>query len=187
MIKDGHEFFNQKYLANCFRKFFVIIGRSLSSIIPESQSKFERYLNPHQTFMGEANLTDVELKETLRSLKHNKVSGYDSISSNVVKETSDIIFTTFKRIFNLSLQQAIFSKNLKIVKAFPIFKKMKTFNWQITSEHQFSLTFLNCWHIYCVISSNTFQKVVPFTKKQFVFQTCYSTEYAILQIVNQEF
>ena len=25
--------------------------------------------------MGEANLTDVELKETLRSLKHNKVSG----------------------------------------------------------------------------------------------------------------
>lgn len=78
--------------------------------------------------MGEANLTDVELKETLRSLKHNKVSGYDSISSNVVKETSDIIFTTFKRIFNLSLQQAIFSKNLKIVKAFPIFKKMKTFN-----------------------------------------------------------
>ena len=76
MIKDGHEFFDQKYLANCFRKFFVIIGRSLSSIIPESQSKFELYLNPHQTFMGEANLTDVELKETLRSLKHNKVSGY---------------------------------------------------------------------------------------------------------------
>lgn len=74
--------------------------------------------------MGEANLTDVKLKETLRSLKHNKVSGYDSISSNVVKEKKDIIFTTLKHIFNISLQQGIFSKNLKIAKVSQIFKKM---------------------------------------------------------------
>lgn len=113
MIKDGHEFFDQKYWANCFRKFFVIIGRSLSSIIPESQSKFELYLNPHQIFMGEANLTDVKLKETLRSLKHNKVSGYDSISSNLVKE---------KKRYNLHHLETYFQH---FVTAGNIFEKLK--------------------------------------------------------------
>ena len=34
-------------------------------MIPESQTKFDQYLNPDQTFMGEPNLTDDELKETL--------------------------------------------------------------------------------------------------------------------------
>ena len=57
-------------------------------MIPESQTKFDQYLNPHQTFMGETNLTDDELKETLRNLKPKKSPGYDNISSNVVNGTS---------------------------------------------------------------------------------------------------
>ena len=38
--------------------------------------------------MGETNLTDDELKETLRNLKPKKSPGYDNISSNVVNGTS---------------------------------------------------------------------------------------------------
>ena len=45
-------------------------------MFPESQAKFNQYLNPQQTFMGEANLTDDEVKEALRSLKPNKSPGY---------------------------------------------------------------------------------------------------------------
>ena len=77
--------------------------------------------------MGEANLTDDEVKETLRSLKPNKSPGYDNISSNVVNETSDIFFTPLKYIFNLSLQQRIFPENLKIAKVSPIYKKDEEF------------------------------------------------------------
>ena len=55
--------------------------------------QFDQYLNPHQTFMSEANLSDDKVKEALRSLKPNKSPGYDNISSNVVNETSDIFFT----------------------------------------------------------------------------------------------
>ena len=43
--------------------------------------------------MGEANLTDDEIKEALRSLTPNKSPGCDDISSSVVNETSDIFFT----------------------------------------------------------------------------------------------
>ena len=92
MIIDDQEIFDQGKIANCFNKFFVNIGPKLASMIPESQPKFDQYLNSHQTFMGEANLTDDEVEKALRSLKPNKSPGYDNISSNVVNETSDIFF-----------------------------------------------------------------------------------------------
>ena len=46
-------------------------------MIPELQRKFDQYLNPHQTFMGEVNLIDDELKDALRGLKPKKRPGYD--------------------------------------------------------------------------------------------------------------
>ena len=127
MIIDGQEIFDQGKIANCFNKFVVEIGPILASMIPESQTKFDQYLNPHQTLMGEAILTDDEIKETLRTLKPNKSPGYDNISSSVVNETSDIFFTLLKYIFNLSLQQGIFPENLKIAKVSPIYKKVEEF------------------------------------------------------------
>ena len=97
-------------------------------MIPELQSRFDQYLNPQQTFMREANLTDDEVKEALRSLKLNKSPDYGNISSNVVNKTSNIFLTPLKYIFNLSLQQGIFSENLKIVKVSPIYKKDEEFS-----------------------------------------------------------
>ena len=52
MIIDGLEIFDQRKIANCFNKFFVDIGPKLASMIPESQTKFDQYLSPHQTLMG---------------------------------------------------------------------------------------------------------------------------------------
>ena len=127
MIIDDQKIFDQGKIANCFNKFFVDIGPKLASMIPESQTKYDQYLNPHQTFMDEANLTDDEVKEALRSLKPNKSSGYDNISSNSVNETSDIFFTPFKYISNLSLQQGIFPESLKIANVSAIYKKDEEF------------------------------------------------------------
>ena len=117
----------QGKIANYFNKFFVDIGPKLASMIPESQKKFDQYLNPHETFMGEANLAEDELKEVLKSLKPNKSPGHDSVSSNVVNQSSDIFFTPLKYIFNLSLQQGIFPEILKIEKVSPVYKKDEEF------------------------------------------------------------
>ena len=65
MIIDGQEISDQGKIANCFSKFCIDIGPKLVSMIPESQAKFDQYLNPHQTLMGEANLTDDEIKWAL--------------------------------------------------------------------------------------------------------------------------
>ena len=61
MIIDGQKIFDQGKIANCFNKFFLDIGPKLALMIPESQAKFDQYLNPHQTLMGEANLTDDDI------------------------------------------------------------------------------------------------------------------------------
>ena len=61
MIIDCQEIFDQGKIANCFNKFFVGIGPKLASMIPELQTKFDQYLNLHQTLMGEENLTDDEI------------------------------------------------------------------------------------------------------------------------------
>ena len=63
MITDGQEIFDQGKIANCFYEFSVDIDPKLGSMIPESQAKFDQYLNLHQTLMGKANLTDDEIKE----------------------------------------------------------------------------------------------------------------------------
>ena len=127
MIIDGQEIFNREKIANCFNNFFVDIGLKLASMIPELQAKFDEYLNPQQTFMGKAKHTDDEVKEALRILKREKSPGYDNIPSNVLNEASDIFLTPLKYIFNLSLQQGIFSENLKIAKISPIYKKYEEF------------------------------------------------------------
>ena len=110
MIIDDQETSDQGKIANCLNKFFVDIGPKLAPVIPELQTKFDQYLNPHQTLMGEADLTDYELKEALRSLKPKKSPGYDNISSNVVNETSGIFFTPLKYIFNPCYNREYFQK-----------------------------------------------------------------------------
>ena len=69
MIIDDQEISDQGKIANCFNKFFVDISPKLASMIPESQTKFDQYLNPDQTFMGEQNLIDDELKEALAKVQ----------------------------------------------------------------------------------------------------------------------
>ena len=77
--------------------------------------------------MGKANPTHDEVKEVLRSLKHTKTPGNNNISSNEINETSDIFFKPLKYVFNLLLQQGIFTENLKIAKVHPICQKVGEF------------------------------------------------------------
>ena len=186
MIIDDQEISDQGKITKCFNKFFVDIGPKLASMIPELQTKFDQYLNLHQTFMSESNLTDDELKEALGSLKPNKSPGYDNISSNVVNQTSDMFFTPLEYIFNLSLQQGIFPENLNIAKVSPVYKKDEEF---LLTNYR-SISVLPCFskllerimynRLFKYLSENS-----TLYKKQFGFQTSHNTEHVILLVVNQ--
>ena len=67
-------------------------------------------------------LCDLDFKP-IKTLKSKKSSGYDEISSDVIKHISPLIFDPLKYIFNLSLEKGIFPDQLKIAKVTPLFKK----------------------------------------------------------------
>ena len=63
-----------------------------------------------------------ELKEAFFLLKTNESPGFDDINFNVVKKCFGEINEPLKHLFNLSLQNGIFSEKMKIAKVIPLFK-----------------------------------------------------------------
>ena len=61
-----------------------------------------------------------ELKDAFLSLKINKSLRYDDVSLNVFKKYFKSLLETLKYLFNLSIENGIFSDDLKIAKVTPI-------------------------------------------------------------------
>ena len=61
-----------------------------------------------------------ELKDAFLSLKINKSLRYDDVSLNVLKKYFKSLLETLKYLFNLSIENGIFSDDLKIAKVTPI-------------------------------------------------------------------
>ena len=72
--------------------------------------------------LGKEILSVNELKEAFFLLKTNESPGYDDINFNVVKKCFGEINEPLKHLFNLSLQNGIFSEKMKIAKVIPLFK-----------------------------------------------------------------
>ena len=185
MIINDCDTFDSEKIAYCFNKFFIGIGPKLASLIIGSQTNFNQYLNLHQTFLGEANLDDDELKWALKILKSNKIPGYHSTSSNVVKETSDIFFTSLVYIFSFLSQQGVFPENLQIARVSPIYKKDD--NFLLTNYRSISVLSRFSNLLQCIMYIRLFKYLSENSilyEKQFGFQTDHSTEDTILQLVN---
>ena len=68
-------------------------------------------------------ITESEIINVLSNLKPTKSSGFDKISSFVIKQVVCYIVTPLRHIFNLSLSSGIVPGKLKIGKVVPVFKK----------------------------------------------------------------
>ena len=64
-------------------------------------------------------MTDDELNAALKTLKTKKSSGYDEVSSDVIKDASLSIFEPVRYNFNLPTEKDIFPDKHKIVKVTP--------------------------------------------------------------------
>ena len=123
LVVNNFEIFDQMTIAENFNNFFSEIGPKLASKIPDSIISFEHFLQGDYQILEEKPVTDDELNEAIKTLKSKKSSGYDEISSDVIKHISPLIFDPLKYIFNLSLEKGIFPDQLKIAKVTPLFKK----------------------------------------------------------------
>ena len=102
--------------------YFVNICANLAANIPECETPFTSYIDKTDKTLIDTPLSEEEIKNAWNSLKINKASGFDDISSNVIKSSYDELITPIYHICNISLKAGIFPNNMKIAKVIPLFK-----------------------------------------------------------------
>ena len=70
---------------NAFNNFFINIGPKLADDIPTGTRSFESYVEKSNETIKNEPITIDELKDAFFPLKIDKISGYDEISFNVIK------------------------------------------------------------------------------------------------------
>ena len=127
MVINGINTFDEETIAISFNNYFVNVGPKLASKFQCTDKKFEDLLTKSITTLQEKHLSDNELKDTFYSLKINKISGYDDINYDAIRNAFGSLIKLLKHVFNLSLTKGIFPDQLKMVRVTPIFKAGEMF------------------------------------------------------------
>ena len=187
LVVNNVEIIDKNKIAKHFNKYFANVGPNLASKISKSNNKnFESFLSGNYPTLQETALTVEELKNAFIVLKSNKSSGFDDISSEVIKYVFDALVEPIMYIFDLSIKKGVFPDKLKIARITPIFKSGKE---EIISNYR-PISVLSCFSK--ILERIMYNRLYSFLiennilyDKQFGFQKEHSTEHAILQLTNQ--
>ena len=73
-------------------------------------------------------ITEAEIKAIIRFLKPENSSGYDKITSKIIKSCASLISIPLSYIYNYSLHTGIFPDRLKMAVIKPLYKKGDKFD-----------------------------------------------------------
>ena len=174
------DIFDAAKIADEFNKFFTNIGINMANKIPNASKPFDPYITKANTSMESQPLPINELKDAFFSLKINKSPGHDGVSFNVIKKCFGELGV------NLSIVKGIFPDDLKIAKVTPIYKAGNSSN---VSNYR-PISVLPCFSK--MLERIMYSRPQKYLKdqnilydKQFEFETGYSTDHAIAQLVDQ--
>lgn len=112
-------------IANKFNSFFASIGSDLAKKIKVSGNKsFKNFLTKkHNCIFGFTTVDESIIGEIMDELKPKTSSGFDGLSSKLLKTMKEVIITPITLIVNQMLKSGTFPDKLKISKINPIYKK----------------------------------------------------------------
>ena len=121
-LHNGSILNDKKSIANAFNAYFVNIGPTLASKIPDLGINYRKFM-PHQNNMSFflSPVNDSEVKNIIAQLKDG-AQGKDGIMSKGLKCISDHIDTPLSRLTNLSFSQGVFPNDLKVALVSPLYK-----------------------------------------------------------------
>ena len=123
---NGETFTNPKDISEKFNNYFVNIGSTLSSKIEHvNQSPSSYLVGSYNNNLFLAPTTENEVFNVMSSLKKSS-TGYDNISSDLLKTSCNIIAPYLVHIINLSFTTGVFPSELKIANVIPLFKAGKS-------------------------------------------------------------
>ena len=109
-------------IANGFNNFFINVGPNLASKIPsDNRSPTSHMMDWVTDDMLLSPVIEEETVTIIKSLKDSS-SGWDEISTRVVKSTHSSFIKPLTHIMNISFITGVFPAELKIARVIPIFK-----------------------------------------------------------------
>ncbi len=172
-------------MAHCFNDFFVGIGNMVENKIPKGKKHFLSFLGDSKDTSIFLNPVDEnELLSMIAKLNSSKSCGPNSIPYSILKTCSAYLAKPLAQILNMSLSQGSFPTLLKNAEICPIYKKIekdKCENYRpISLLSNISKLFERAMHtrLYEFIENSDI-----FYEKQFGFRKKYSTNHALLSII----
>jgi hypothetical protein len=121
---------NQQVLANTFNRYFISVADNIKDDINNKANiskmnpinyLFDYYNNPFHRLTWQYTST-YEIGKIINSLKPINTTGYDDISSRIIKVSAPYIISPLTYICNASLSTGIFPDRLKYAIVKPIHK-----------------------------------------------------------------
>ena len=121
-LNDGSLTENKSMISDKFNEFFVNVGPNLAKKIPETGINPLHYMgSPEKQSIFLSNITCTEIINIIANLK-NGAPGYDEISAPILKFIIEDIVHLLAYLYNLSLEQGVFPKELKLANVLPLYK-----------------------------------------------------------------
>ena len=187
LIIENKEITQPAEIAQAFNNFFTNIGPDLASKISSDNKHFTDYLSePNENTMCLIPTNQHEILKIVKALKSKKSTGYDGISTKLLKQIIRNIVIPLEHIFNLSLSAGCCPDLLKLAKVIPIYKKDDPN--KVTNYRPISL--LPC--ISKILEKIIYKRLDSFlslnkilTPAQFGFRKKFSTDFAITKLLDK--
>ena len=187
IIYKGEEKVSNNDISESLNDFFVNIGSSIEEKIPNSKTGFTSYLKePNNRLLFLAPCTEIEVLSIINNMKISKSCGPNSISTCLLIEFSELLVHPLLSILNMSLLEGIFPSLNKEADVCPIHKK----NEKTLCENYRPISLLS--NISKIFERVIYTRLDSFLnssdiiyKFQFGFRKQYSTNHALLSIVEQ--
>ena len=174
-------------MADIINNFYINIGKNVEEKIPKANKTFLHYLSNRNPFNIILNpCTNEEIKKYISDMTASKETGPNSIPTNLLKQFTDELTEPLVTILNKSLKEGIFPDILKLASVCPIYKKSDRTNCAnyrpISLLSNLSKIFEKAMYNRMELFLSEFDIIY---KLQFGFRKKYSTEHAILSIVEE--
>ena len=187
LIYKNEERFTNIDMAESLNDFFVNIGSSVEAKIPKSPKHFSSFLcsaNNKSIFLTPC--TSTEILTIINNMKSSKSCGPNSISINLLIEFSEMFVYPLVSIINLSLTHGVFPSLNKEADVCPIHKKDEKYRCEnyrpISLLPNISKIFERVMYSRLDNFLNMSEIIYKF---QFGFRKNYSTNHALLSIIEQ--
>lgn len=177
-LENGDIVTEPDIVAETINTYFMSVQDCDNSIIPATFR-----LNNRLTSFFILPTSAAEVSEVIKGLKNKKSSGFDNITTSVIKHVSEIISPILAHIANLCFSSGVFPEKLKVSIVIPIFKKLSSLKLDnlrpISLLSVFSKIFEKLMKTRLI---NYLNRIQFFSDRQFGFRKGKSTEDALVNV-----